>query len=104
MKPDVAVTDVSDATRYEAKVGGELAGFAEYERRDGRVIFPHTVVDDEYEGHGVGGALARGALDDARARCEKVVPLCPFIAAYIERHEEYADLVDQAMLDELEGP
>ncbi len=97
-EPTVDVTDVVDSTRYEAKVGGELAGFAEYERREGRVIFPHTVVDDAFEGQGVGSTLARAVLDDARARGEKVVPLCPFIAGYIERHDEYADLVDHEML------
>ncbi len=99
----VEVTDVVDATRFEATVGGALAGFTEYERRDGRMIFPHTVVDDAFEGEGVGSALARTALDDARSRGEKVVPLCSFIAGYIERHDEYADLVDRAMLAELRG-
>ncbi len=99
----VEVTDVADATRFEATVGGEFAGFTEYERRDGRLILPHTVVDDAFEGKGVGSALARTALDEARSRGEKVVPLCPFIAGYIERHDEYADLVDRSMLAELRG-
>lgn len=97
-EPTVDVTDVVDSTRYEAKVGGNLAGYAEYERREGRVIFPHTEVDEAFEGQGVGSALARTVLDDARERGEKVVPLCPFIAGYIRRHDEYADLVDHDML------
>lgn len=96
--PEVDVTDVVDSTRYEAKVGGKLAGFVEYERREGRVIFPHTEVDDAFEGQGVGSTLAREVLHDARERGEKVVPLCPFIAGYIRRHDEYADLVDHEML------
>ncbi|WP_436794983.1 GNAT family N-acetyltransferase [Actinospongicola halichondriae] len=99
--PTVEVTDVPDASRFEAKIGGKLAGFTEYERRDGRVIFPHTEVDDAYEGQGVGSAIARGALDAMRDAGEKIVPLCPFIAGYIERHDEYADLVDHEMLAEL---
>lgn len=94
----VDVTEVVDSTRYEASVGGKLAGYTEYERRDGRVILPHTEVDDAYEGEGVGSALARKALDDARERGERVVPLCPFVAGYIDRHDEYADLVDHEML------
>lgn len=97
-KPDIDVTDVIDATRYEAKVGGTLAGFVEYERRDGTILFPHTEVDDAFEGQGVGSALARTVLDQARADGEAVVPLCPFIAGYIDRHKEYADIVDHAML------
>ena len=57
-------------------------------------MFTHTEVFDAYEGKGVGSALARGALDDVRARGGRLVALCPFIAAYLERHPEYADLVD----------
>ena len=97
-KPDINVTDVVDSTRYEAKVGGKLAGYVDYGRRDGKVIFPHTEVDEAFEGRGVGSALATTVLDEARENGEKVVPLCPFIAGYIDRHSEYAELVDHEML------
>src|SRR5690606_17493780 len=53
----------------------------------------HTVVETAAEGRGVGSALARTALDAARAEGLRVVPQCPFIAAYIARHPDYADLV-----------
>jgi len=53
----------------------------------------HTVVEPEFEGRGVGGRLARGALDLIRSSGSRVVPLCTFMAAYIERHPDYADLV-----------
>ena len=59
----------------------------------GAVVLVHTEVDDAFEGHGVGGHLAAGALDDLRARGVKVEPLCPFIVRYIERHPEFSDLV-----------
>ncbi|MDE0804893.1 MAG: GNAT family N-acetyltransferase [Acidimicrobiales bacterium] len=100
-KPDIDVTDVVDSTRYEAKIGGKLAGFVEYERRDGKIIFPHTEVDDAFGGQGVGSALARTALDTALTDGEAIVPLCPFIAGYIDRHSEYAELVDHEMLARL---
>jgi hypothetical protein len=58
-------------------------------------VLLHTVIDPDYEGHGVGSALARGALDDVRARGMSVVARCPFIAEYITRHDEYADLLDK---------
>ena len=87
------VANNADAGRYEVSLDGEPAGFAEYRLRDGRVIFTHTEVDSAFEGHGLGSSLARGALDDVRNRGLKAVPLCPFIAAYIERHPEYQDLV-----------
>ena len=58
----------------------------------GKRVFTHTSVDPDYEGHGVGSALARAALDDVRAHGISIVARCPFIAGYIDRHPEYADL------------
>ena len=100
-RPGVEVIDAEGSQRYEARVGGELAGIAEYRRRDGRTVFTHTEVADEFEGQGVGGALARTALDDVRARGERVVPVCPFIAEWIERHPDYDDLVDHELYAKL---
>lgn len=95
------VADVEASHRFEARIDGELAGFAVYERRGDRVVFIHTEVDPAFEGKGVGSALAATALDQVRESGERVVPLCEFIAGYIERHPAYADLVDQALWDEL---
>ena len=100
-RTDVDVRDVDDSERYEARVAGELAGIAEYRRRDGRTVFTHTEVADAFEGKGVGSALARGALDDVRARGERAVPVCPFIAEWIERHPDYQDLVDDELYAKL---
>ena len=90
---DVQTTDNTEQHRYEARVDGELAGFAEYRVRGERVVFTHTEVDDAYEGQGIGSALARAALDEVRAAGRKAVPQCPFIRSWIDRHPEYADLV-----------
>ncbi|WP_329519832.1 GNAT family N-acetyltransferase [Spirillospora sp. NBC_01491] len=87
------ISDDADRSRYEIRVDGALAGFAEYRRQEGEVVFTHTEVDSAFEGKGVGGALARGALDDVRAKGLNAVPLCPFIKGWIERHPDYADLV-----------
>lgn len=91
----VTVTDNPRASRYEARVDGEVAGFAAYRRSGSDVIvFTHTEVDPAFGGTGIGSALARGALDDVAARGERdVVPRCPFIASWIERHPDYAALV-----------
>lgn len=92
---DVSVVENPDAARYEASVSDALAGTCEYELSGRVVTFTHTVVSPEFEGRGVGSALARRVLDDARARGQSVVPACSFIAAYIRRHPEYAGLVSK---------
>ncbi|UOE43756.1 GNAT family N-acetyltransferase [Agromyces larvae] len=79
--------------RYELRVDGDRAGFAVFREEPGRIVFTHTVVLPAYEGRGLGGRLAKFALDDAVARGLEIVPECPFIAAYLRRHPEYADSV-----------
>jgi len=90
---DAQVVDVPEANRYELRLDGRLVGVAAYRRRDGRIAFTHTEVDEACEGRGLGSLLAASALDDARRAGLAVVPLCPFIAHYIERHPEYEELV-----------
>ncbi|MCB0954287.1 MAG: N-acetyltransferase [Microthrixaceae bacterium] len=111
MKPDhqrhhgspMHVHDDPGHDRYLADMDGEIAGEAVYLVRGERSLLVHTEVGDAFEGQGVGSALARHALDDARSRGLLVVPLCPFMAGYIERHPEYTDLVDNELLGIL-GP
>ncbi|MFG1809103.1 GNAT family N-acetyltransferase [Streptomyces sp. NPDC049040] len=88
----VTVTDAPQDHRYEARVGDEPAGKAVYMRTPGVIAFIHTEVDDAYEGRGVGSALARAAMDDARARGLRVLAICPFIAGWLARRPEYDDL------------
>ena len=79
--------------RYEAWLDDELAGAAYYELDEKRIVFTHTEVEDRFEGHGVGSALARFALDDVRVEgTRRVVPRCPFIKGWIDKHPDYADL------------
>ncbi|HEV2927860.1 MAG TPA: GNAT family N-acetyltransferase [Propionibacteriaceae bacterium] len=87
------VTDHPEASRYELRAGDTVVGFARYHLRAGTIVFTHTQVSDEYEGQGAGSQLAQEALDDARRRGLRVVALCPFIAGWIQRHPDYADLV-----------
>lgn len=83
-----------DASRYEARIDGQVAGFAEFQLTDELVIFTHTEVDPAFEGKGVGSALAQFALDDVKAAGRlRVLPLCPFIKAWIGRHPDYVPLV-----------
>jgi uncharacterized protein len=96
---EAEVVDVPERSRYELRLGGTLIGLAAYRRREGRIAFTHTEVDESCEGRGFGGRLAAFALDDARRQGLEVVPLCPFIARYIERHPEYEQLVASGYRD-----
>lgn len=78
--------------RYELSAAG-AAAIAAYRREGNRVVFTHTEVPEEFEGQGVGSRLVAGALDDVRRRGLKAVPLCSFVAHYVETHPEVQDLV-----------
>ena len=90
---DAEVVNVPEQHRYELLLDGRRIGLLAYRRRDNRLALTHTEVTPACEGRGFGGRLAAAALDDARSEGLVVAPLCPFIAAYIKRHPEYADLV-----------
>ncbi len=78
--------------RFELVVDGHLA--ATYYEIDGRVItFVHTEVPKELGGKGIGSRLVKGALDQVRAQGLKVIAQCPFVKAYIDKHDEYSDLL-----------
>lgn len=80
-------------SRFEVKVDGALA-VAEYEMRDGEIIFTHTEVPTELEGRGIAQKLVKTALEHAKANDLRVVALCQFVESYIKRHPEYKDLVN----------
>jgi predicted GNAT family acetyltransferase/glutaredoxin len=90
---EAEVVDVPESNRYELRLGGRVVGLAAYRRRDGRIALTHTEVDESLAGRGFGSRLAAAALDDAGRQGLDVIPLCPFIARYIERHPEYERLV-----------
>jgi predicted GNAT family acetyltransferase len=90
---DVRVVDNPDKARFEIYLGDALAGFVIYELEPGVITFIHTEVDPAFNGKGLGGQLVSQALDSARERRLAVVPLCPFVNRYIQRHPAYADLV-----------
>ena len=78
--------------RFELEEEGQV-GFLTYILQDERIVFTHTIVPPELEGRGIGGRIVKEGLAHARAQGLKVVPQCSFVRGYIERHEEYGDLV-----------
>jgi predicted GNAT family acetyltransferase len=83
----VTITRNDDTSRYEIRSDDVLAGFAEFELRPGAVRFTHTEVDPAFQGQGLAGKLAAYALADAASSDHAIVPLCPYIAKYLETHE-----------------
>lgn len=102
--PSITVRHIPESERYEALEDGELVGFAAYRPSGDTVVFVHTDVADTLRGHGIGGALAREALDDVRRRGLRAVPMCSFIAAWIRHHPEYHDLVPEESLHLVDTP
>jgi hypothetical protein len=92
----IVVADAPGRQRFEVTVDGELAGFLVYRTREGLLALIHTEVEDRFEGRGLGGRLARFALDQARERGVAVLPFCPFVNDWLKRHREYVDLVPPA--------
>lgn len=85
---DLAVTRNDDAGRYEIHVGEVLGGFTEFRPdREGRLVFPHTEIDPAFAGRGLGSVLVRRALEDLVARGETIVPLCPYVVRFLQKHE-----------------
>ena len=92
----IVVADAPERKRFEVTVDGELAGFLVYRSRKGLLALIHTEVEDRFEGRGLGGRLARFALDQARDQDLAVLPFCPFVNEWMKRHTEYVDLVPAA--------
>lgn len=79
--------------RYELDIAGDLA-VVEYVRTGDTLILTHTGVPEQLEGRGIGSELVRSVLEDARRQELRIVPQCPFVAAYIRRHPEWEQIVE----------
>ena len=92
-QPELTVRDVPAEDKYEIREGDRVLGIAVYRRRGDVTDFLHTEVDPDAGRSGVGGTLVRAALDDVRSHGGTVIASCPFVRGWIERHQEYADLL-----------
>ena len=91
---DLTARDNVERHRFEIDLGGGTFAFADYNLITGKIMFTHTEVPPEHEGKGIGTALIRAGLAAARERGLKVIPICPFFAAYMQKHAEVQDLLD----------
>ena len=90
---DLSISNHPERHRYEAAADGTLAAYCEYNLVGDAVMFTHTEVLPAFEGQGIGSKLAKYVLDDVRSQGKHVIPVCQFIAGYLRKHREYADLV-----------
>lgn len=89
---DTTVTQEAD--RFTISVEGRPVGFTEFADRDGQRVFPHTEVDDEFEGRGLATIVVAEALQATKDDGLRIVPVCKLVAAYVEKHSEFSDVVD----------
>jgi uncharacterized protein len=94
----IEVRNAPERSRYEILVDGTFAGFTHYQPFEGSLVFDHTVIKEEFAGQGLASKLVRATLDDVRAQQLRIVPLCEYIAAWLEKHADYDDLVDRDLL------
>jgi predicted GNAT family acetyltransferase len=93
MAADLEIVDDERASRYEVTVDGVVSELV-YKRRGDRIVLLHTGVPGELEGRGIGSALVKFAIDDARAKGLTVVVQCPFATAWLHRHPEAGEGLD----------
>jgi len=98
--PPPEIRDDPAAGRLEILVDGRRAGYAAYRRHPEAIAYTHTEIEPEFEGRGLGGKLVRAALDKARAEGVAVLPYCPFVREYVERHPDQLDLVPEGRREE----
>ena len=91
---DIIVTMNEKQHRFETKIGDDF-GYIEYRWYKGDIAFMHTFVPESGRGKGYSNALAKFALEYAKAKNLKIIVYCPFVAKYIKQHPEYAFLVNK---------
>lgn len=101
--PEPAIVNNETGHQFEWEEGGETAVLT-YRLRPGAITFLHTGVPRSLEGRGIAGKLAVAGLTYARDNGLTVVPLCPFVAAYIRKHPEYLDIVREDHRARLSAP
>ena len=93
MTTTLEVRRVDERSRYELVADGEVLGVCDFSERGSLVLFPHTEIAYEHRGQGLGERLVEEAMEDVRARGQKVVPGCWFVAEWFELHPEARDLL-----------
>ena len=94
-KTGAPVTVDKESDKFTISVDGKAVGLTAYADHENQRVFPHTEVDDAYEGRGLATIVIGEALAQTKAEGLRIVPMCPTVAAFVEKHSEYADIVDR---------
>ncbi|MGB7035080.1 MAG: GNAT family N-acetyltransferase [Xanthobacteraceae bacterium] len=86
------IRDDAARSRFELEAGG-VTVFMNYQRSSNVISLDHTETPVAARGRGLASQLVKGVLDEVRSRGLKIVPRCPFVRAYVERHPEYRNLL-----------
>jgi predicted GNAT family acetyltransferase len=87
------VRDNPERQRYELVVDNQIVSIADYERNGDTVTVPHIETDPQHRGQGMADSLMVGVLADLRSRGRRIVPVCPYAAAYLDAHPDQQDLL-----------
>ena len=79
--------------KYEFRIGDLIPRIEYIKTKNGEIYLTHTEVPSALEGKGVGSSLVRLALEDIERQQLRLVPLCPFVAGYVQKHPEWKRLV-----------
>lgn len=90
---NISVVNNAAGSRFEIQRNGEVVGHLDYRTQGNTVDLTHAETDDAVRGEGMGGQLVQGALDTIKTEKMTVIPTCPFVASWIESHEDYQSLL-----------
>lgn len=98
-KTGAQTTVTAGTDQFTIAVDGQQVGLLDFVDHDGRRIFHHTEVDDAFEGRGLASVMVGEALAATREAGLRIVPVCPLVAKYLEKHHDFDDAVDPATAD-----
>ncbi|MFC7451175.1 GNAT family N-acetyltransferase [Rhodococcus daqingensis] len=102
-EPAPVVLDAPARHRFEVRLGADLAGFTQYLDRGGQRIFFHTEIGEQYGGRGLASLLIHDALGETVRQGKRIVPICPFVAGYLKKHDDFASDVDPVTPEALQA-
>lgn len=96
-----SVTRQSDPDRFEITSDDAVAGFTQFLDRDGRRIFFHTEIGEEFGGQGLAAIVVEQAVAATREEGQTIVPVCPYVAKWLTKHPEHEDVTSKPSPDDL---